>query len=59
MDEDMDRALQRHHLTAKMAGRIAREAGVGELVVTHFSPKYRGAERTPEHEALEEFDRQS
>jgi ribonuclease Z len=59
MEEDRDRAFERHHLTARLAGRIAREARVHELVVTHFSPKYRGAERTPEQEALEEFQGQS
>ncbi len=59
IDEDRDRAFERHHLTARLAGRIAREAGVRELVVTHFSPKYLGAERTPEQEALEEFQKQS
>jgi ribonuclease Z len=59
MEEDRDRAFERHHLTARLAGRIAREAHVHELVVTHFSPKYRGAECTPGHEALEEFQGQS
>lgn len=40
MDEDKDRARDRFHLTAKQAGRIAREAGVGRLEAIHFSPRY-------------------
>ncbi len=55
MEADSDRALERNHLTARTVGRMAREAGVKDLVVTHFSPKYRGTETTPEDEALEEF----
>jgi len=55
MDEDMEMARQRHHLTAGLAGRIARRAGVKELVVTHFSPRYTTTERSPAQEAAEEF----
>lgn len=40
LDKDRDRAKERYHLTAKEAGRIAREAGVVRLVLFHFSPKY-------------------
>ncbi len=40
LDKDRDRAKERYHLTAKQAGIIAKEAGVGRLVVFHFSPKY-------------------
>jgi len=58
MDKDMDRALQRFHLTAKITGRIAREAGVRNLVAMHFSPKYRGQDEKPEDEALREFRNQ-
>jgi ribonuclease Z len=59
MDKDMDRALQRFHLTAKITGRIAREAGVRNLVAMHFSPKYRGQDEKPEEEALREFRNQT
>jgi ribonuclease Z len=55
LEEDRERALQRFHLTGKMAGRIAREAGVKHLVLMHFSPKYRGQDETPEGEAIKEF----
>lgn len=55
MDRDINRALERFHLTAKITGRIARDAGVKNLVVMHFSPRYRGQEETPEEEAMQEF----
>jgi ribonuclease Z len=55
MEADRDRARERHHLTARLAGRIAREGCIDNLVVTHFSPKYRGSESSPEQEAMEEF----
>jgi ribonuclease Z len=55
MDKDRDRALHRYHLTAKTTGMIAREAGVRNLVVMHFSPKYRDQNESPEDEALGEF----
>jgi len=59
LDKDLDRALQRFHLTAKLAGKIARQAGVRNLVVMHFSPKYRGQADGPEAEAMEEFRNQA
>jgi ribonuclease Z len=59
LERDRDRAEERNHLTAAMAGRMARQAGVGSLQLMHFSPKYRGcaeeiyreagAEITPEN----------
>ena len=57
MDKDLDRALKRFHLTGKITGMIAREAGVKNLVVMHFSPKYRGLPENPEDEAMKEFRR--
>jgi ribonuclease Z len=57
LEADAERARERNHLTAALAGRIAREAGVRELVLAHFSPKYRGHGETPEEEALKEFRR--
>ncbi len=59
LDRDMDRALQRFHLTAKITGRIARQAGVKHLVAMHFSPKYRNTPDSPGNEALKEFMQQS
>lgn len=52
LDEDRDRAKERHHLTAKMAGEIAKEAGVRDLVLMHFSPKYKDETHRIEAEAM-------
>ncbi|GAB6183688.1 ribonuclease Z [Thermodesulfovibrio hydrogeniphilus] len=40
LNRDRERALERNHLTAWVTGKIAREAGVGELKILHISPKY-------------------
>jgi ribonuclease Z len=56
MDQDRDRAFKRFHLTAKITGMIARKAGVNNLTVMHFSPKYRGEADGPAAEALREFN---
>jgi len=44
--EDEDLAVQNYHLTTHQAARIAGEAGVGKLVLHHFSDRYQsdGAE---------------
>ena len=55
LDEDKDRAKERYHLTAKEAGQIAREAGVGNLIVFHFSPKYTDSPEELVKEAEREF----
>jgi ribonuclease Z len=55
MDAERERAVERNHLTARLAGRIAREAGVKDLVVMHFSPKYRSAPEALVEEAMREF----
>jgi ribonuclease Z len=38
---DSDKALERKHSTALEAAQLAKEAGVGRLVLTHFSARYR------------------
>ncbi|MGH9943246.1 MAG: ribonuclease Z [Pyrinomonadaceae bacterium] len=39
-DEDVELARVSTHSTATTAARVAREAGVGRLVLTHLSPRY-------------------
>jgi len=55
LDQDADKARERHHLTARQAGLMARKAGARELVVFHFSPRYTGQENAIYQEAREEF----
>ncbi|MFD5310800.1 ribonuclease Z [Streptomyces ardesiacus] len=50
LDEDEALAADHGHLTAGQAARVARDAGVRHLVLTHFSQRY------PESE---EFERQA
>lgn len=42
-DEDEGLAKEHGHLTAGQAARVAREAGVRHLVLTHFSQRYHDA----------------
>ncbi|MCK5512314.1 MAG: ribonuclease Z [Thermodesulfovibrionia bacterium] len=56
-DEDKGLARERYHLTAKQAGKIAREAGVRKVVVFHFSPRYINTPDKLVNEAEEEFRR--
>jgi ribonuclease Z len=37
-DEDQERAIQRKHMTFREAATLARDAGAGQLLLTHFSP---------------------
>ncbi|MBJ6632422.1 ribonuclease Z [Streptomyces coelicolor] len=50
LDEDESLAVEFGHLTAGQAARVAREAGVRHLVLTHFSQRYTDPE---------EFERQA
>ncbi|MCD6511091.1 MAG: ribonuclease Z [Thaumarchaeota archaeon] len=40
-DSLADRAVENLHSTAREAAEVARESGVGKLVLYHFSPRYR------------------
>jgi ribonuclease Z len=44
LERDAALARARGHLTAAAAGRLAQEAGVGELLLTHISGRYKPAE---------------
>jgi len=55
LDQEAEKAWERYHLTAKQAGILARKAGVRELVVFHFSPRYTGLEESLRHEACAAF----
>jgi ribonuclease Z len=55
LDEDLDQATRRYHLTARQAGALARAAGVRRLAVFHFSPRYEGRYGDIVAEAQEEF----
>lgn len=54
LERHADLAREYGHLTAGQAGRIAAEAGVRRLVLTHFSPRY-GHEATPFLEEARQF----
>lgn len=61
---DAELARQRRHLTAAEAARLARDAGVGRLVLNHISGRYRVEEIAaeaaaifPESRVAADFDR--
>lgn len=55
LDEDIDQATRRYHLTARQSGALARAAGVRRLHVFHFSPRYDGRYQQLIQEAHDEF----
>jgi ribonuclease Z len=55
LDMDAAKARDRYHLTARQAGIMGRKAGVRDLVVFHFSPRYTGQGEAIEQEAQEAF----
>jgi ribonuclease Z len=44
MDADLDKALETKHSTASQAATIAQRAGVGKLLLGHFSARYKKLE---------------
>lgn len=57
LDREMDLARERNHLTARLAGSIARRAAVGNVSLLHFSPRYRDCPEAIVEEAMESFRR--
>jgi ribonuclease Z len=55
-DEEADRARETGHSTAREAGGVARQAGVRQLVLTHFSARYSRDASQLLQEAREEFE---
>jgi len=53
--EEERRAAEKYHLTARQAGRLAREAGVRRLIPFHFSPKHTEEADRLVREAMEAF----
>jgi ribonuclease Z len=64
LDRDAPLARARGHLTAALAAALARDAGVGELLLTHISGRYRpeeiaaeAARLFPAARVVDDFDR--
>jgi len=53
LDRDADHARRKHHLTARQAGELARQAGARRLTIFHFSPKYESEEPLLRAEAVQ------
>lgn len=54
-DRDSSTAKEKYHLTAKEAGRIAKEAGAKKLTLFHFSPRYSHMQDELINEAMTAF----
>lgn len=54
--EDSEKAMQKHHLTARQAGTLARGAGAKRISLFHFSPKYKGCGDLLIDEAMKAFN---
>lgn len=48
-DDNADLALKRQHLTASQAATLAQKAGVKQLLLTHFSARYKEIDTLLEH----------
>lgn len=54
--DDHERARARNHLTAHLAGRLARAAGAAKLLVYHHSPRYQNTPGRLWGEAMDAFE---
>ncbi len=52
--EDAEMAYQRQHSTSTMAAQVAAEADVGQLALTHLSPRYAPGNRVTPNDLLKE-----
>jgi ribonuclease Z len=52
MEEERQMAADYAHLTAKMAAELAAKAGVGRLILTHISRRYRESDVLAEAQAI-------
>jgi ribonuclease Z len=55
MERNKETAQRKYHLTAREAGLIAKRAGVKQMTLFHFSPRYSGQEGEIWKEAMEAF----
>jgi ribonuclease Z len=58
LDRDKETAKTKCHLTAKEAGTLARRAGVKQMILFHFSPRYSDREEEIRKEAMEAFGKE-
>ena len=57
LDQDLELANIKHHLTARQAGHLAGTAQVKQMTVFHFSPRYTGMEEQLREEARAAWER--
>ena len=55
LEKDINIASERFHLTARQAGDMAQKAGAKELVIFHFSPRYKDNPDELYNEAMQSF----
>lgn len=55
LHDDAQRAREKHHLTARQAGLLARKAAAKRVVPFHFSPKYIGHGESLQRETVNVF----